>query len=253
MLRKRSKHSSQQFVYCIEHPEKYGFAKVQGDLNWCLIAHNWPNQRMATIADRHPLDFLHTIFRYSPCSLKIFFTLFGKRNIQNIVASSFITQPLILPHCSLHQRYETWMIFLKKRLDWIEIIWIISFKQIYFLCSFSISYLDFRKFKPRWVADKLHWGRPDLGELVQKKMNKKIRRYEKITTIFSIVGCQLNICQRADIDGRCQSDGKQDHATITKKCSKLWKEKEQSIWELKVRRMFAHLEKLYSIYYIYMG
>ena len=50
--------------------------------------------------------------------------------------------------------------------------WIISFKEIYILCSFSISYLDFRKFKPRWVADKLHWGRPDLGELVQKRWMK---------------------------------------------------------------------------------
>ena len=53
-----------------------------------------------------------------------------------------------------------------------KIIWIISYKEIYILCSFSISYLDFRKFKPRWVADKLHWGRPDLGELVQKRWMK---------------------------------------------------------------------------------
>ena len=71
-----------------------------------------------------------------------------------------------------------------------KIIWIISFKEIYILCSFSISYLDFRKFKPRWVADKLHWGRPDLEELVQKRW---IKISEDVKNHNNIFNCRLSV------------------------------------------------------------
>ena len=119
---------------------------------------------------------------------------------------------------------------------------LILFSLFSFLALVSISHPDFRKFMPCWFADKLHWGAEsrEVSGMFELLKQALVLDQRGIFQLF-IVSWKY---QRADIDGRCQSDGKQNHARI--KCFQLWKKccPKTALLNRSTNHMFAQAKTL---------